>query len=448
MPETPTSEDVCTKQRRIAELARRMPGVPLRTLAHHIDLEWLREAYERTRKDGATGVDGQTATEYAAHLEDNLRALLDRAKAGDTYRAPPVRRVYIPKGDGRKQRPLGIPTFEDKVLQRAVLMALEPVYEQTFLECSYGFRPGRGAHGALAAVRNQLMAMGGGWVLEADIESFFDSVDHGKLREALRRRVSDGVLLRLIGKWLKAGVMEEGCVYHPEAGTPQGGVISPLLANIFLHEVLDTWFEEQVKARLQGRAYLVRYADDFVIVFANEGDARRVLDVLPQRFGEYGLRLHPEKTRLVNCQRPPRGPTPRRGDPWRPQTFDLLGFTLYWGRSLKGNWAVKLRTAQSRFSRALRRAAEWCSAHRHLPVPQQHKILARKILGHDAYYGVPGNYACLKLLRHWIERTWFKWLCRRSWAARRKNWTWMRRLLQRFPLPAPRVRALGSSANA
>ncbi len=448
MPETPTSENVSTKQRRIAELAKQMPGVALRTLAHHIDVEWLKEAYERTRKDGAPGVDGQTAMEYAANLEGNLRSLLNRAKAGDPYRAPPVRRVYIPKGDGHKQRPIGIPTFEDKVLQRAVVMALEPVYEQTFLDCSHGFRPGRSAHGALATLRNHLMEMGGSWVLEADIESFFDSVDHGLLRQMLQQRVGDGVLLRLIGKWLKAGVMEEGCVYHPEAGTPQGGVISPLLANVFLHEVLDTWFEEQVRPRLRGRAHLVRYADDFVLVFETEEDARRVFDVLPKRFGRYGLRLHPETTRLVRFRRPPRGPHPRGGDRERPETFDLLGFTLYWDRSLKGNWVVKLRTAQSRFSRALRRAAVWCSANRHLPVPMQHQILRRKLLGHDAYYGVTGNSACLRLLRHWVERIWFKWLRRRSWAARRKNWTWMRRLLVRFPLPAPRIRVLGHSANA
>jgi RNA-directed DNA polymerase len=448
MPETPTSENVSTKQRRIAELAKQMPGVALRTLAHHIDEEWLKEAYERTRKDGAPGVDGQTATEYAANLEGNLRSLLNRAKAGDPYRAPPVRRVYIPKGDGKKQRPIGIPTFEDKVLQRAVVMALEPIYEQTFLDCSYGFRPGRGPHDALATLRNRLMEMGGGWVLEADIESFFDSVDHSALRQMLQQRVGDGVLLRLIGKWLKAGVMEEGCIYHPEAGTPQGGVISPLLANVFLHEVLDTWFEAQVKPRLRGRAHLVRYADDFVMVFETEEDARRVLDVLPKRFGKYGLRLHPEKTRLVRFERPPRGPRLHRGNGERPETFDLLGFTLYWDRSLKGNWVVKLRTSQSRFSRALRRAAQWCRVNRHQPVAQQHRILSRKFVGHDAYYGVTGNYACLRALRHWVERIWFKWLRRRSWAARRKNWTWMRRILARFRLPEPRVRALGRSANA
>jgi RNA-directed DNA polymerase len=231
---TPTPETVSTKIERIATLAKQMPGAALRTLAHHIDIDWLKEAYRRTRKDGATGVDGQTAQEYAANLESNLQSLLDRAKSGDHYRAPPVRRVHIPKGDGSKTRPIGIPTFEDKILQRAVVMVLEAVYEQDFLECSYGFRPGRSAHDALDALWKQTMAIGGGWVLEADIENFFGSVDHAKLREVLSQRVCDGVLIRLIGKWLKAGVMEEGVVYHPDTGTPQGGVAFGVIFIFFL----------------------------------------------------------------------------------------------------------------------------------------------------------------------------------------------------------------------
>jgi RNA-directed DNA polymerase len=280
----PSPGTVSTKLERIAKLAKQMPSAVLTSLSHHIDIEWLKEAHRRVRKDGAVGVDGQTADEYAKNLEANLQSLLDRAKSGDHYRAPPVRRVHIPKGDGSKTRPIGIPTFEDKVLQKAVAMALEAVYEQDFLPCSYGFRPGRGAHDALQALWEQTMAMGGGWVLEGDIEAFFDSVDHAKLREVLSQRVRDGVLTRLIGKWLRAGVMEEGMVRHPDTGTPQGGVISPLLANVFLHEVLDAWWERDVRPRLRGRAVLVRYADDFVMVFETEEDARRVAEVLPKRF--------------------------------------------------------------------------------------------------------------------------------------------------------------------
>ncbi|WP_395857393.1 group II intron reverse transcriptase/maturase [Cystobacter fuscus] len=295
------------------------------TLAHHIDLEWLQEAYRRTRKDGAVGVDGQTAKQYAQALEANLQSLLNRAKSGD-YRAPSVRRVHIPKGDGKSTRPLGIPTFEDKVLQRAVAMVLEAIYEQDFLPCSYGFRPGRSAHQALQRLWEVLTEMKGGWVLEVDIRKFFDTLDHGQLQQLIQRRVRDGVLLRLIGKWLKAGILEEGNVTYPDEGTPQGGVISPVLANIYLHEVLDVWFEQEVKPRMKGRAELVRYADDFVICFEREADARRVMEVLPKRMERYGLTLHPEKTRLLEF-RPPRPEDRGHGGP---ESFDLLGFRHYW----------------------------------------------------------------------------------------------------------------------
>jgi group II intron reverse transcriptase/maturase len=433
MKETPSSLNISTKLERIAKLAKEMRDVPLTTLAHSIDIEWLHEAYRRTRKDGAAGVDGQTAQEYAAKLDENLARLLNRAKSGDGYRAPPVRRVHIPKGDGQKTRPIGIPTFEDKILQRAVVMVLEAVYEQEFYACSYGFRPGRSAHQALQALWEQTMKMGGGWVLEADIESFFDSVDHTKLREILQRRVRDGVLLRLIGKWLNAGVLEAGNVHHPEAGTPQGGVISPLLANVYLHEVLDEWFEHEVMPRLHGRCFLVRYADDFVIVFAQEDDARRVMDVLPKRFGKYGLRLHPEKTRLVPFRRP--SPPPRDDD--GPASFNLLGFTHFWAKSRKGNWIVKRKTMSARFSRTLRDIAMWCRIHRHLPLGEQHVALSRKLRGHDAYYGITGNSPMLAALRQWVRRIWQKWLARRS----NRPWTWERmdRALAVFPLPPARA---------
>ena len=238
----------------------------------------LRVAYQRTRKDGATGVDDQTAAEYAANLEGNLQSLLDRFKSG-SYRAPPVLRVEIPKHDGTR-RPLGIPTFEDKVLQRAVVMVLGAVYEEDFLPCSFGFRPGRSAHGALAALREAVMDMRGSWIIELDIQGFFDSVDHGQMRAILERRVRDGVIRRMIDKWLKAGVQHGGVVRHPVQGAPQGGVISPLLANVYLHEVLDRWFEHDVRPRLAGAAQLVRYADDAVMIFAQEADARRVMNVL------------------------------------------------------------------------------------------------------------------------------------------------------------------------
>ena len=324
MPGTPRPDPVSTKRQRIAELARNCPDMAFTTLSHHIDIAWLRKAYDLTRKDGAVGVDGQTAAEYKANLMGNLQDLLNRAKSG-TYVAPPVRRTYIPKaGSPNETRPLGIPTFEDKILQRAVLMVLEPVYEADFQDVSHGFRPGRGAHTAIGSLWKQAMKLGGDWIVDVDLRKFFDTIDHGHLREFLKRRVRDGVILRLIGKWLNAGVLEEGVHTTLEVGTPQGGVISPLLANIFLHYVLDEWFEQEVRPRLKGQAFLIRYADDFVIGVAREDDARRILEVLPKRMSKYGLTVHPEKTRLVRFTPPEdddSAPTARNPPNRGPSTF-------------------------------------------------------------------------------------------------------------------------------
>jgi len=434
MGETQSSQTVSTKLERIAELARKRPGVALTTLAHHIDTDWLHEAYRRTRKDGATGVDGQSAEEYAKQLGENLQSLLNRAKSGK-YRAPPVRRVHIPKGDGKQTRPIGIPTFEDKVLQRAVAMVLEAVYEQSFHDFSYGFRPGRSAHQALRRVRDTCCEMRGGWVLEVDIKSFFDTLEHEHLRMILSQRVRDGAILRLIGKWLNAGILEGLVLSHPESGTPQGGVISPLLANIYLHEVLDEWFVRDVRPRLAGRAELVRYADDFIFIIERKEDAERLLDVLPKRFGEYGLTLHPTKTRLVPFQRPERGGD---GGGEGPATFDLLGFTLHWGQSRRGNNLVKIRTASDRFSRALHRIRAWCRRHLHMKLAEQHRALVQKLRGHYAYYGVSHNSDALSRFRYEVTLIWKALLGRRSQKGR-LTWKRMQRVLERFPLPAPRI---------
>ena len=402
----------------------------LTTLAHHVDVEFLREAYRRTRKVGAPGVDGQTAAEYEEDLEGNLQVLLARFKAGN-YRAPPVRRVHIPKGDGTT-RPIGIPTLEDKVLQRAVHMLLEAVYEQDFLPCSYGFRGGRSAHQALKALRGALMRLHEGWVVEADIQGFFDNLDHACLRSFLDQRVRDGVVRRTIGKWLKAGIFEDGTVRHPESGTPQGGVISPLLANVYLHEVLDKWFEHEIKPRLEGSATLVRYADDFVIVLSSERDARWVWDVLPKRFGRYNLDLHPDKSGIVPFRRPPLNKRQGAGE----GTFDFLGFTHHWARSRKGNWVVKQKTARSRLARAVRTVATWCRRNRHLPVSYQATALGRKIKGHCGYYGITGNSRALSSYVHHLRVAWRKWLNRRSHRAR-MTWEKFIRMLEHHPLPAP-----------
>lgn len=439
MQGTSSPETVSTKLQRVAELARRAPSMVLSTIAHHIDIELLREAHRRTRKDGATGVDGQTAADYAVHLEDNLRALLDRFKSG-TYRAPPVRRVHIPKGTGGATRPLGIPTFEDKVLQRAVLMVLEAVYEQDFLDCSYGFRPGRGAHDALEVLRTAIMQMRGGWVVEVDIQSFFEALDHGHLRSFLDQRVRDGVIRRQIDKWLKAGVLENGAIARLDSGSPQGGVISPLLANIYLHVVLDVWWTTQVAPRLRGRSALVRYADDFVIVCAREDDARRVMAVLPKRFGKYGLTLHPDKTRLVRFEQPALRREDDDDDAPRPATFDLLGFTHYWATSRNGWWVVKRRTARARFSRAIRAVRSFCRRARHLPVVEQWKTLSSKLRGHYGYYGITANVDALQRFFWEVRLAWRKWLDRRSRTAK-MTWERFALLLRRYPLPAPHARS-------
>ena len=417
MTRTPSCDSMSTKRQRIAELARQAPELGFTTLAHHMDQAWLLQAYQATRKDAAAGVDGQTATDYAANLAENLQALENRAKSG-TYRAPPVRRVRIPKGTGGETRPLGIPTFEDKVLQRAVVMLLEPIYEQDFRACSYGFRPGRSAHQALETVWQQTMTMGGGWILEVDIQQFFETLDHAQLREMLRRRVRDGVVLRLIDKWLQAGVLENGALTTPDAGTPQGGVISPLLANIYLHYVLDVWFERDVQPRLKGKAFLVRYADDLVMLFANEADAWRVQEVLPKRFAKFGLTLHAEKTRLVPFQRPtdPTAMEPGKR-PSQPGTFTLLGFTHHWGKSRKGFWVVRRKTASNRLTRASGKSPRGAGTTTTTRWRRNAGPWDEKLRGHYGYYGITGNFDQLRRFRAGVRRLWFKWLRRVSAAA-------------------------------
>jgi RNA-directed DNA polymerase len=434
--DTLRSTIVSTRCQRIAELARQHPRLRLTTLAHHIDLDFLHEAFDRTRKDGAPGIDGQTADDYAQALDANLRSLLDRAKSG-TYQAPPVRRVYIPKGNG-ELRPLGIPTFEDKVLQRAVAMVLEAVYEQEFEDCSYGFRPGRSAHQALDVVWHKCMGLRGGWIVELDIRKFFDHLDHRQLRDMLGQRIGDGVLLRLIGKWLNAGVLEDGHWRAAPEGSPQGGVISPLLANVYLHTVLDTWFAQEVRPRMHGACFLVRYADDAVLGFASREDAQRVLAVLPKRFARFGLTLHPTKTRLVvfASQAARREPDDQDEDP--PGTFTFLGFTHYWGRSRSGAAVVQRKTAAGRLSRSLRAIREWCARHRHEPVAEQARQLARKLQGHYAYYGITGNGRSLGRFFQGVKLTWKSWLSRRSQKAY-VTWTQFTALLARYHLPPPRV---------
>jgi RNA-directed DNA polymerase len=422
---------ISTKLLKIAQVASDYPDVALTTVAHHIDIGWLRLAYQRTRKDGAVGVDGQTAAMYEQQLEKNLSSLLDRFKSG-RYRAPPVKRVYIPKSDGKK-RPIGIPTLEDKVLQRAVLMVLEPIYEQTFKDCSFGFRRGRSAHQAQERLWRSMMGLRDVWLIELDIQSFFDHVNHHHLHDMLAHRVADGVIHRVIGKWLNAGIMEDGLRSQSTSGTPQGGVISPLLANLYLHEVLDEWFYDIVSPRLKGRSFLVRFADDAVMGFEHESDARRVLAALYKRFARFDLTLHPKKTRLLHLPRPDRAHV-RAQD----RSFDFLGFTHFWALSRKGSWIIRRKTSSVRLSRSLIAIADWCRWHRHFPVAWQHRQLSLKLRGHYAYFGITGNAQSLGRFLHCVERIWFKWLNRRSNRSG-VGWDRFAPFLRRSPLPSPRV---------
>lgn len=419
---------VSTRQRHIAQMARKYAASPLTTLSHHMDEPWMREAYRRVRRDSAPGVDGQSVADYGMNLEQNLRGLLERAKNG-SYRAAPVKRAYIPKNE-TETRPIGIPTVENKVLERAVVMLLEPVYEIEFKDCSYGFRPKRSTHQALEAVRREAMAMGGGWVLDVDVRQYFDTIPHEQLREVLSRRIGDGVINRLIGKWLKAGVWESGTVTYPEAGTPQGGVISPMLSNIYLHEVMDCWFEEEIKPELKAQASLVRFADDFVVVCSERAEAETLLERIRTRFAGYGLTIHPEKTRIVDFRHP-----------WKsgqkPQTFDFLGFTHYWGKTRKGGYAVKRKTQGKKFRAALQRVEQWCKSNRHRPLRDQHTQLCAKLQGHYAYYGIRGNYRALANFHHAVTRRWHYWLMRRSREGLNGASLW--RTLGYFALSPPRI---------
>ena len=436
MTDTQRSEYVCTIQQRIAELARERPHECFTALNHYLSVDWLKAAYERVKPDSAPGVDGRSWSDYGKNLDENLLGLLQRAKSG-SYLAPPVKRVHIPKGDGKETRGIGMPTIEDKVLQRAIAMLLEPLFEQDFKCFSYGFRPGRSAHQALACIWSQGTHQGIQWILEVDIRKYFDTLKKEWLRKFLDRRVRDGVIRRLIGKWLKAGVWEKGQLSYPEDGTPQGGVISPLLSNVYLHEVLDCWYVEEVKPRMKGRTFLVRFADDFILGFEKKEDAEKVYRVLFKRFEKYGLSLHPEKTRLVPFGRPvetPDDPTHGR----KPETFDFLGLTHFWGKSWKGRWIIRRKTMRKRFTRGLKAMGQWCRENLHEPMREQVEQLGRKLKGHFGYYGITGNFGSLQKFRGEVIKIWRKWLARRG-DPKGMSWERMNQLLDFFYLPEARV---------
>lgn len=427
----PKWKPVCPQLRKVQEKARASGEERFTSLAHLLTVEALRRSFRGLAPDKAPGIDGVTKSEYGRKLGANLRDLHERLKSGK-YRASPVRRVWIEKSDGGK-RPLGIPTTEDKIAQGAAAEILNCIYEVDFMGFSYGFRPGRNQHQALRALQTALQKGKVNWVLDADLSQFFDTIDHKELMSVIERRVKDRSLLRLIGKWLAAGMVEEdGRRVRSKAGTPQGGVISPLLANIFLHDVLDVFVHDWRRTKAMGEVYIVRYADDFVIGCEHEQDARALLEALDEHLGRYRLTLNRDKTHLIRFGRKWGG----RGGPGS-GTFDFLGFTHIAGQDRQGRFLVRRKTSRKRFRRSLTSVSEWCRKHRHQPVELQLEELARKLRGHYEYYGIRGNFEALARFRHRVWWIWFQSLRRRS---QKVNLGRLKHLLTNvFTLPTPEI---------
>jgi len=433
MSATQKAQEVSPKLLKVMQRAKEDPSTKFISLAHLIDEDALTRAYRRQRNNAAVGEDGVNKKGYGQNLRENIQALHARLKTGQ-YRHQPIRRVHIPK-EGGQTRPIGVSCLEDKLVQEALRQILEAIYEPVFHDCSYGFRPGRGCHDAMRELDRMAMAGEANWVLEADIKSYFDKIPRDLLKEMLAERIADTSLMRLIGKCLHVGIMDGGIYSEPEEGTAQGSVLSPVLANIYLHKVMDEWFAAEVIGRLKGKARLIRYADDFIIGFEHREDAERVLSVLGKRMAKYGLTLHPDKTRIVPFHRP--RPNQKDGD--GPGTFDFLGFTVYWRSTRRGNYVPAFKTRTSRLKRAIQSVREFCRRHRHDPVNEQRQQLCWRLNGHYNYFGVNGNARALVKLDFEAKRAWRKWLGRRSQRAR-MTWKKFGEILKALPLPDPTIR--------
>ena len=432
---TSSPESILQRLDRIAVQAREYPDMTFTTLAHHLDVAMLERAFWSLNPRSAPGLDRVTWQAYQRDLDLNLEGLHEKLVSG-TYRPQPVERRWIPKSDGKKLRPLGLPTLEDKIVAKAVALLLEQIYEQDFCDFSFGFRPGRSCHQALHDLRQGLLNQGVRCVIDCDVSAFFHNLQHDELLAILRKRVNDGRLLELIEMWLMAGIMDGKDLVFPEKGSPQGSVISPLLANVYLHEVLDQWFAEVVTAHCRGKVILIRYADDFVIGCSTEEDARRIMKVWPQRFAKYGLAVNAEKTKLVRFARPPRGFDPVRAGP-KPDAFSFLGFTFYWGKTWNGGYTIKRKTEGKRLRRTRASFWQWCQDHRHQPLDDQYAILCAKLRGYYQYYGVRCNSKCLDLVYYTAQRAWRYWLNRRG--GRKMTWQAFGRMMAKYALPRPKI---------
>jgi len=421
------------KLQKIAQQATCYPAMVFNNVLHVIDREFLLEASRQTQKSRAPGMDHVTAQQYAAHVDEHLRDLHERLR-DNRYVAPPVERVWIEKDDGKK-RPIGKPCFEDKIVQRAVVMILEAIFAQDFHAFSHGFRKGHSPHQALHELREQCRKLHITWIVDADVSGFFDTIDHDLLREGIKQRVKDGGILRLIGKWLKAGGREAGTLTYPDKGTPQGGVASPMLANVFLHQVVDAWFVKDVQPRMKGRCFLTRFADDFSIGFALEADARRVMEVVPKRFNRFSLTIHPEKTVLIAFKKPPRRDQSAGGK----GSFDVLGFTHYWAKTRRGYWVITRKTVGKRLRRFMKALWTWCRENRHAPLQEQYRTLCAKLRGYYQYYGIRGNCPMLEVVFEHTERAWRYWLSRRSHTGHIRWQKFVASLQKKLALPKPRI---------
>jgi RNA-directed DNA polymerase len=422
-----------TELDRISELSRGNRQLKFLSIAHYLTQAALEEAFKSLRKDAAAGVDGVKYGEYQKEAGRKIQELNERVRRKQ-YRAQPLRRIYIPKEDG-KQRPISIPSLEDKILQKATVTMLNAVYEQDFYSCSYGFRPRRGQQDALDEIGKIICRRPIGWVLEADICGYFDAIVRSKIMEMIERRVKDGSILRLIGKWINVGVIDEGRLLTSETGVGKGQVISPLLANIYLHYVLDEWFEQEVKPRMRGEAHEVRFADDFILCFQYKEDAEKVLEVLGKRFAKYGLTLHPEKTRLIEFGKQAVEKGERPGGK-QPATFNFLGFTHIAKRSRRGNFCIHVQTMSKRLRRSLKAVTKWCKEHRHDTLERQQESLNDKLRGHYEYYGRPTNGKSLQRYYAEVRRVWRKWLNRRG---QKRSWGKFEHIIARYPLKLPRI---------